>query len=80
MLIKYTAHALLRINERDISKKLISNIIENPNKVIFDKNGDYIAQKQIQAYLYRIFYKKDKVNNWIIVKTIYKTSKLKKYS
>ena len=77
MLIKFTKHALERLNSRNISKKLVIEILDNYDSIQKDNYGNFIAQKKKGAFLYRVFYSIK--NEDKIVITAYKTSKVDKY-
>jgi len=77
MPIKFTKHALERMKIRGISKEEIIEIINNPDKLTQDNQGNIIAQKLKKGYLFRVFYYKKENSNFVI--TTYKTSKFEKY-
>jgi len=54
MPIKFTKHALERLNSRGLSRKLIIDIMNNHDSLQKDKFGNFIAQKKKGAYLYYI--------------------------
>ena len=77
MPIKFTKHALERMKVREITKEDIIGAINNPEKIIQDAHGIFIAQQVKKKYLLRVFYYTQKNSNIVI--TAYKTSKLNKY-
>lgn len=77
MQIKFTRHALERIKKRKIAIKEIKACIKQPNNIVKDKYSNFIAQKKVNNYLLRVFFRRE--NAKIIVITAYKTSKLSKY-
>jgi hypothetical protein len=62
---------------RGISESIISDIVNKPEKMMNDLQGNIIAQKKIDEYLYRVIYRKENTNRIVI--TAYKTSKISKY-
>lgn len=78
MSIKFTKHALERMKIRNLSKEEILEIIKNPDSIVKDAYGNNIAQKLKSDFFIRVFFRRN--NGDIIIITMYKTSKLKKYS
>lgn len=72
MQIIYTNHAEENILERKMSKKIVEDVIKNPEKVIDTRFGRKIAQRIIDNKLLRVIY--DQVNNTYIVVTAYYTT------
>lgn len=77
MVIQFTKHALNQIKLRNIEKTDINNTLKNPDKVLKDAFGNFIAQKKIDDYLLRVVYQYKKDIKKII--TAYKTTKFSKY-
>ena len=75
MKIRYTLHAIERIRQRGISRKEIETCLNNPNKVIEDKESRCI--KKLNDKVLIVVYRMEA--DAIIVITAYRTSKLHKY-
>jgi hypothetical protein len=75
--IIFIQHALDRLEERGISKKLVIEIISNPDNVDPDSERRKIAQKLIKGKLLRVVY--DDEEESIAVISAYSTSKVHKY-
>ncbi|TXT65149.1 MAG: hypothetical protein BAJALOKI3v1_130053 [Promethearchaeota archaeon] len=46
MLIKFTKHALERLNSRNISKKLVIEILDNYDSLQKDTYGNFVVKKK----------------------------------
>jgi transcriptional regulator NrdR family protein len=66
----YTDHAEENIKERKLSKKVIEDVVKNPEKVIDSRFRRKIAQKAIAGKLLRVIYEQ-KDNVYIIVTAYY---------
>lgn len=77
MRIIFTKHALEQIKIRKIDKIEIISTLNNPDKIVNDKFGNYIAQKTFENYLLRVFYLSE--GNTMKIITSYKTLKYQKY-
>jgi hypothetical protein len=81
MQIKFSNHALTQMKRRDISKKLVIDIITNPGKISNQDNElsiySKVVNEQSKNYLYRVFINQLKKPGLVV--TVYKTSKLQKY-
>ncbi len=73
MEFKYTAHAEENIEERKLNKKIIEDIIKNPEKVIDSKFGRKIAQRTVEDKMLRVIYEQ-KDNVYIIITAYYTKS------
>jgi len=78
MRVKFTKHALERMIDRSISRKEVFDTLNEPDSVTTDSYGNTIAQKVIDKFLVRVIYKPEK--GVIRVITVYRTSKINKYS
>lgn len=75
-------HALEQLSARGISEDIVFNVLENPDNIEEESEGQLIYQKIItfenkKDYLVRVFVNPDKTPK--LVKTVYKTSKFNKY-
>lgn len=75
-------HAIEQMKIRGVSEEIIFEVLENPDKIDFESEGQLIYQKVVlfdglKQYLVRVFVNSDKIPN--LVKTVYRTSKLSKY-
>lgn len=75
-------HAKQRIKERKITFELIKQAIENPDQIIKEDklkiiHKIYNDKKKDKQYLLRIFIKEEPKR--IIIRSVYRTSKIKKY-
>ena len=75
-------HAIEQMKIRGVSEEIIFEVLENPDKIDFESEGQLIYQKVVlfdglKQYLVRVFINSDKIPN--LVKTVYRTSKLSKY-
>lgn len=81
MLFSYSKHALEQMNVRSISIEQVNTVLQNPDKIDIESEGQYIFQKTIhleeRSYLIRVFVNVDKAPP--LIKTVYKTSKIGKY-
>ncbi|QTA38474.1 DUF4258 domain-containing protein [Thermosipho ferrireducens] len=72
-MLKWTEHALENLKSRGISKKLVEEILKNPDEIVTGKYGRTIYHKLIGNKLMRVITE----NNLII--TVYYTSRVTKY-
>lgn len=82
MKLKFSKHARERIKQREISENRVRNVINQPDSII-EEGHRKIFQSVIESdsgkkYLYRVFINTNKNPNLII--TVYRTSKIEKYS
>jgi len=81
MQITYGLHAENQLKERGISKRLIEEILSNPEQIINSIKGRKIAHKVISEgkvkFLYRVIYVIEKSKFEVI--SAYKTRKIVKY-
>lgn len=82
MKIEFSKHARERMKQREISENQVRNVINQPDSVI-EEGHRKIFQSVIESdagkkYLYRVFMNTNKNPNLIL--TVYRTSKIKKYS
>lgn len=75
-------HAIEQMKIRGVQKEIIFEVLENPDKIYFENEGQLIYQKVVlfdglKQFLVRVFVNSDKTPN--LVKTVYRTSKLSKY-
>lgn len=81
MLFSFSKHALEQMNLRSISIEQVSTVLQNPDKIEIESEGQHIFQKTIHLeernYLIRVFVNVDKAPP--LIKTVYKTSKIGKY-
>ena len=75
MKIRYTLHAIERMRQRGISREKVEICLNNPNKIIKDKESKCIKKLNNKALIV-VFRTEADV---IIVITAYCTSKLHKY-
>jgi Domain of unknown function (DUF4258) len=81
-MFELSLHAIEQAKARGIPEKTIFEVLENPDKIELEANGQMIYQKIIASpegknYLISVFVNSDKTPN--LVKTVYRTSKLTKY-
>lgn len=77
MLFEFSNHSLAQIKMRSISKKIVELVIKEPDKIIIQEGNQQIFQKVVENYLYRVFTNNDKKP--LLIKTVYRTSKIAKY-
>lgn len=75
-------HAIEQMKIRGVSEQIVFEVLENPDKIDFEEDGQLIYQKVVlfdgmKQYLVRVFVNSDKTPN--LVKTVYRTSKISKY-
>ena len=76
MVIEFSLHSLSKVeilknHGINISKKLIKNIIEFPDKVEIGYNGRLIAQKTVdEDHVIRVVYETKEDNNHVVI-TVY---------
>ena len=75
-------HAKEQAQTRGISEAVIFEVLNNPDKVDVESEGQFVYQKVImfdeeKSYLVRVFVNSNKIPN--LIKTVYRTSKLSKY-
>jgi len=77
----FSKHAIEQLEKRNISRKIIDEIISHPDKDFKHDDCLKVFQKVIEEkenkYLYRVFVNSCKKPELVI--TAYKTSKIKKY-
>lgn len=81
-MFELSTHAMEQAELRKIKHETIFRVLENPDRVINEGNGQLVYQsieKEINgnAYLYRIFVNSKKDPK--LVKTVYRTSKIEEY-
>lgn len=57
--------------------EIVELVIKEPDKIIIEDDNQQIFQKVVENYLYRVFTNNN--NNPLIIKTVYRTSKIAKY-
>lgn len=81
MQFEFSKHAIEQMDARGISIEQVNTVMQNPDKIEIESEGQNIFQKIIEFgetnYLIRVFVNIDK--NPPIIKTVYKTSKISKY-
>jgi len=83
--IKFSPHALTRMEEREISKEMVSDALENPDKVDSSSRNQervlvkklYFNQKLNKEHLLLVII--EKTGNQVSIITIIDTSKVSKY-
>lgn len=69
------------MDSRGISTEHVNTVMQNPDKIEIESEGQHVFQKIIQFgetnYLIRVFVNID--TNPPLIKTVYKTSKISKY-
>lgn len=66
MKIVYTDHALEKLADRDISKKLLEKAVKNPDAIRNGKFGRTIIHKHIKGKLLRVIVSKENKTYHII--------------
>jgi hypothetical protein len=69
----WTDHIKWQMEEREIPKELVENILNNPDEIVSGKHGRIIYQKIISGKLIRVITEDSKLL------TVYLTDKIKKY-
>lgn len=82
MKFRYSEHAIKELRRRLIPKEYADSILENPQQIVPDSNGNKVYQSKIdfgggEFYLLRLFVN-DKVDPSVVI-TAYRTSKIEKY-
>ena len=83
MKIRFLTHAKQRMKERKISRKLIIDTIQNPDRFAYDRTAvdRYVAKKIFMSdrkkYLLLVIYEHMKTETVVI--TVITTSKINKY-
>ena len=62
---------------RFISKEIVERVMNEPDKIIIEEDNQQIYQKVVENHLYRVFINNNK--NPLLIKTVYRTSKITKY-
>jgi hypothetical protein len=77
----FSKHALEQMNARGVEEEQVDFVMQFPDKVYVESEGQHVFQKQIDLqgtiYLIRVFVNMDKIPP--LVRTVYKTSKIAKY-
>lgn len=78
---KLSQHVIKRIDDREISEEIINQVLQSPDQKVPGKQEETIYQSKIEfdQKLYLVKLTVIETKNPAIVKTIYKTSKIKKY-
>jgi len=71
MRIRYTKHALARMQERGISKRLVRKAIEEPDRSYRDKGLNVVERKLESGNILRVYFKRD--DDAAVVITTYRT-------
>ncbi len=69
--VRYTRHAEEKAAERKIPKRLIENVLKNPEEVVAGAFGRKIAHKFISGKLLRIVYEEH--SETLVIITVYYT-------
>ncbi|WP_026947706.1 DUF4258 domain-containing protein [Algoriphagus marincola] len=84
MKFTFSIHALEQLKVREIPRKQVIKVLENPDQVYSESDGNEIVIYQSvfrkdtdEAYLIRVFVNQIKSPNLVI--TAYRTSKVQKY-
>jgi hypothetical protein len=77
MLFEFSNHSLEQIKMRFISKEIVERVMNEPDKIIIEEDNQQIYQKVVENHLYRVFINNNK--NPLLIKTVYRTSKITKY-
>jgi hypothetical protein len=81
MRFKYSNHGLEQIQNRQLDKAIVDDVLNHPEKQLTDETGLKVYHKTLQEndkyYLYRVFVNHDKKPPLVV--TVYKTSKIEKY-
>jgi len=81
MKIKFSKHALERMDQRGINKQQVETVIDEPDSIIKLENRSIyqavLESERNNLYLYRVFVNTVKEPNLVV--TVYKTSKIEKY-
>ncbi len=77
MIFEYSMDSLAQLKLRSISDKIVEIIMNEPYEILIENDNQHIYQKIIEKYLYRVFINAHK--NPILIKTVYRTSKIYKY-
>jgi len=79
--VKYSHHALVRMNARGITKSHVQLVLEHPDSVDdqSEENRVYskLVKEETKLYLYRVFVSMGELPMTVI--SAYKTSKIQKY-
>ena len=78
MKFEYSLHCLEQISLRSISKEIVEIVLNEPDATIQEDDNQQVFQKVVENYLYRVFINTNK--NPALIKTVYRTSKINKYS
>ena len=80
-MIVFTEHAKGQLIERELSEMFILNSVKNPNIIKRQKDGrfQYIKSFKQKNKLFMLVCIVEKSLNTILVITVFKTSKIKKY-
>ena len=83
MEIIFSKHALFEMKRRQITKKIVKDILKNPHQKISSKTGRIIIQgkyidKNLKKEMLLRIIGKEKGNIFSVI-TLYKTSKIEKY-
>lgn len=81
MKISFSKHALYQLKERNLSRELAIETIENPSAIVEQENNRFRAVKLIRRsnkdFLTVVVY--DKTNSHTEIVTVFITSKIRKY-
>jgi len=77
MLFEFSNHSVEQIKMRSISKEIVELVIKEPDKIIIEDDNQQIFQKVVENYLYRVLTNNN--NSPLLIKTVYRTSKIAKY-
>ena len=76
MIINYSAHSLVRIRERELSKEMVGKVISNPDRLVQIEELKK-AFKQFDDSVVIVVYKE--INNIPFIITAYRSTDTKRY-
>ncbi len=81
MPIRFSDHARYQIRDRKLSKVLVGRVVQDPDKIFRQSDGRMRAVKKIiwtgKPYALVIVYEKERGD--LVIVTVFRTSKIKKY-
>lgn len=75
---EFSKHSLEQMDLSSIETDTVEWVMDNPDVIITNEDGQAIHQKLIGLYLYRVFANPFKTP--ALIKTVYKTSNIIKYT
>lgn len=67
MNIRYTRHAIRRMQQRRISAKDVIDVVESPDEIDYGEYGETIAVKYYGTRIFKVVYEESDADTYVII-------------